>query len=205
MSSSPRCLVMVSRRGRKARGLGPRPHRARLGRADATSGLQVHSGGRRYSRRPRTDSQPSVRTLPVATNARADARYPLPQAVPRSPFFRELESMIGRSALRVAKQHGHSIATMLRVYAAWTEGAMEASLDAIERAMAAAPRTITRVAAMLNSTPPSGHISASTPPKGGRWRRTSLLRARLLAICPLCAQDACNSPRPNSPQCSRHC
>jgi integrase len=52
--------------------------------------------------------------------------------------------MIGRSALWVAKQHGHSIATMLRVYAAWTEGAIEADLDAIKRAMAAAPPRIIR-------------------------------------------------------------
>jgi hypothetical protein len=52
--------------------------------------------------------------------------------------------MIGRSALWVAKQHGHSIATMLRVYAMWTEGEIEADLDAIKRAMAAAPPRIIR-------------------------------------------------------------
>ncbi len=49
--------------------------------------------------------------------------------------------MIGRSALWVAKQHGHSIATMLRVYAAWTEGAIEADLEAIEHAMTVRPAT----------------------------------------------------------------
>jgi hypothetical protein len=27
--------------------------------------------------------------------------------------------MVGKNALWVAKQHGHSIATMLRAYAAW--------------------------------------------------------------------------------------
>jgi hypothetical protein len=55
--------------------------------------------------------------------------------------------MIGRSALWVAKQHGHSIATMLRVYAAWTEGAIEADLDAIKRAMTTSPPSRTRPSA----------------------------------------------------------
>jgi hypothetical protein len=33
--------------------------------------------------------------------------------------------MIGKNPLWVAKQHGHSIATMLRAYAAWAEGTAE--------------------------------------------------------------------------------
>lgn len=46
--------------------------------------------------------------------------------------------MIGRDPLWVAKQHGHSITTMLRVYTAWAEGAIEADLshrarDAVRR------------------------------------------------------------------------
>lgn len=48
--------------------------------------------------------------------------------------------MIGRNPLWVATQHGHSIATMLRAYAAWTEGAVEGEVDAIKQAMAASPR-----------------------------------------------------------------
>ena len=44
--------------------------------------------------------------------------------------------MIGRSALWVARQHGHSIATMLSAYAAWTEGANEADIETIRRAIA---------------------------------------------------------------------
>jgi hypothetical protein len=44
--------------------------------------------------------------------------------------------MTGRSALWVARQHGHSIATMLRFYAAWTEGALEADVAAIHAVMA---------------------------------------------------------------------
>jgi hypothetical protein len=33
------------------------------------------------------------------------------------------------------KQHGHSIATMLRAYAAWAEGAAEVDVEAIKRSM----------------------------------------------------------------------
>ena len=52
--------------------------------------------------------------------------------------------MIGRSALWVARQHGHSIATMLCVYAAWTEGAGEGDVEAIKRAMAERPSNLAR-------------------------------------------------------------
>jgi hypothetical protein len=41
--------------------------------------------------------------------------------------------MAGGNALWVAKQHGHNIATMLRVYAAWAEGATD--VEAIKRSM----------------------------------------------------------------------
>jgi hypothetical protein len=43
--------------------------------------------------------------------------------------------MAGRNALWVSKQHGHSVDTMLRVYAAWAEGAVESDIKAIKRAM----------------------------------------------------------------------
>jgi hypothetical protein len=43
--------------------------------------------------------------------------------------------MLGKNVLWVAKQHGHSIMTMLRTYAAWTEGAVEADVQTIERSM----------------------------------------------------------------------
>jgi len=43
--------------------------------------------------------------------------------------------MVGKNPLWVAKQHGHSIATMLRVYAAWAEGAMESDIETIKRSM----------------------------------------------------------------------
>jgi transposase len=43
--------------------------------------------------------------------------------------------MAGKNPLRVAKQHGHSIATMLRAYAAWAEGTAEVDVEAIKRSM----------------------------------------------------------------------
>jgi hypothetical protein len=43
--------------------------------------------------------------------------------------------MAGNNALWVAKQHGHSNATMLRAYAAWAEGATEVDVEAIKRSM----------------------------------------------------------------------
>jgi hypothetical protein len=47
--------------------------------------------------------------------------------------------MVGSNPLWVAKQHGHSVTTMLRVYTAWTEGAIEADIKAIRRSMHAEP------------------------------------------------------------------
>ena len=43
--------------------------------------------------------------------------------------------MTGKNPLWVAKQHGHSVETMLRIYAAWTEGANESDVQAVKRAM----------------------------------------------------------------------
>jgi integrase len=53
--------------------------------------------------------------------------------------------MAGKNLLWVAKQHGHSIATMLRAYAAWAEGTAEVDVEAIKRSMNAsdAPPTLT--------------------------------------------------------------
>ena len=43
--------------------------------------------------------------------------------------------MIGRNPLLVAKEHGHRLTTMLTVYAAWAEGAVETDIAAIREAM----------------------------------------------------------------------
>ena len=48
--------------------------------------------------------------------------------------------MVGKNVLWVAKQHGHSIVTMLRIYAAWAEGAVEAGDQAIDEPHVDSPR-----------------------------------------------------------------
>jgi hypothetical protein len=48
--------------------------------------------------------------------------------------------MAGKNLLWVAKQHGHSVSTMLTTYAAWTEGATDSDIEAIKRAMESRPR-----------------------------------------------------------------
>ena len=50
--------------------------------------------------------------------------------------------MTGKKPLWVAKQHGHSVQTMLEVYAAWTEGAGDAEVAAIKQAMESRPTEI---------------------------------------------------------------
>ena len=47
--------------------------------------------------------------------------------------------MIGNNPLWVAKQHGHSVQTMLDVYAAWTDGSKESDIAAIKHAMESRP------------------------------------------------------------------
>jgi hypothetical protein len=43
--------------------------------------------------------------------------------------------MLGKNLLWVAKQHGHSVEVMLRMYAGWLEGATESDIHAIKNAM----------------------------------------------------------------------
>lgn len=43
--------------------------------------------------------------------------------------------MLGRNPMLVAKEHGHRVLTMLTVYAAWVEGAIERDIIAIRAAM----------------------------------------------------------------------
>jgi integrase len=43
--------------------------------------------------------------------------------------------MLGKNLLWVAKQHGHSVEVMLRMYAAWLDGAIESDIHAIKQAM----------------------------------------------------------------------
>jgi hypothetical protein len=43
--------------------------------------------------------------------------------------------MIGKNPLRVSEQHGHSVTTMFRTYAAWVRGATDADVAMIQWAM----------------------------------------------------------------------
>ncbi len=43
--------------------------------------------------------------------------------------------MLGKNPLWVARQHGHTVRTMLEVYAAWADGAVESDVAAIRRSM----------------------------------------------------------------------
>ena len=47
--------------------------------------------------------------------------------------------MLGKKLLWVAKQHGHSVEVMLRMYAAWLEGATDADIHAIKKSMEKKP------------------------------------------------------------------
>jgi integrase len=86
--------------------------------------------------------------LTMARNPRI--RYRKPYCARHSSVSWNL--MVGRNPLWVAKQHGHSITTMLRAYAAWAEGAVEADIEAIQHAMAFNPRGIRRAATSATST-----------------------------------------------------
>jgi len=68
-----------------------------------------------------------------ATLRRLPIRYRKPYTARHSSVSWDL--MIGRNPLWVAKQHGHSLLTMLRVYAAWTADAPETDAVAIQAAM----------------------------------------------------------------------
>jgi hypothetical protein len=96
-------------------------------------------------------------------------RYRKPYCARHSSVSWDL--MIGRNPLWVAKQHGHSITTMLRVYAAWAEGAIESDIKAIKRAMRSDP---TQAPAVVVSKPRSTRTAVQhrarpshTPPQAG--------------------------------------
>jgi hypothetical protein len=53
--------------------------------------------------------------------------------------------MTGKNPLFVSRQHGHSVTTMWRTYAAWMEGAFETDIALIQAAMNRDGRAIERV------------------------------------------------------------
>ena len=77
--------------------------------------------------------------------------------------------MLGKNLLWVAKQHGHSVEVMLRMYAAWLDGATDTDIYAIKQAMERRPAA---PAAFLDS--PAAIPAANTATN----------RARLIVIRP---------------------
>ncbi len=71
--------------------------------------------------------------------------------------------MLGKNLLWVAKQHGHSIEVMLRMYAAWLEGATEADIHTIKQAMnrrrAAPPAIVDARAAIPAANAAINHVT----------------------------------------------
>jgi hypothetical protein len=77
--------------------------------------------------------------------------------------------MIGRNPLLVAKEHGHRIITMLTVYAAWTEGAVEADIVAIRGAMNRTRSRVRRARKIIETSPRvEPALPARTKPPSGR-------------------------------------
>jgi integrase len=73
--------------------------------------------------------------------------------------------MIGKNLLWVAKNHGHSVTTMLEVYAAWTEGAGDTDVAAIKQAMESGASVSTRLLSNGSplSTPESPEFASYLP------------------------------------------
>jgi hypothetical protein len=67
--------------------------------------------------------------------------------------------MLGKNLLWVAKQHGHSVEVMLRMYAAWLDGATHADIYAIKKAMEKRPDAR---AALLDSRTSISSLNAAT-------------------------------------------
>jgi integrase len=89
--------------------------------------------------------------------------------------------MIDRNPLWVAKQHGHSITSMLRVYAAWAEGAIEADIKAIKRAMRSDPAGA-RSAEPLKQRSTATIAQRRTPPARSRPQSSPSHLAADLAV-----------------------
>ena len=81
---------------------------------------------------PHSRSEVSARASEAHAQATAD---PLPQTLYGRHTSVSWNLMLGRNPMLVAKEHGHRVLTMLTVYAAWVEGAIERDIIAIRAAM----------------------------------------------------------------------
>ena len=86
-----------------------------------------------------------------ATLSSLKLRYRRPYTARHSSVSWNL--MAGKNPLWVAKQHGHSISTMLRVYAAWAEGAVEAIRRSMNRHARLKPISKCRTSAVRRPLP----------------------------------------------------
>ena len=93
------------------------------------------------------------------TLRRLGIRYRKPYAARHTSVSWNL--MMGRNPLLVAKEHGHRVLTMLTVYAAWTEGAVEADLFAIHDAMFRSDLKV--LGQPTDSLTPAAHTIEDTP------------------------------------------
>jgi hypothetical protein len=91
-------------------------------------------------------------------------RYRKPYAARHSSVSWDL--MIGRNPLFVAKQHGHSLTTMLSIYAAWVEGAQEVDVVAIRAAINVGGATV----ALTVGTEPRSESSPAVLPAASARR-----------------------------------
>ncbi len=107
--------------------------------------------------------------------------------------------MAGRNPLLVAKEHGHRLTTMLTVYAAWTEGAVESDIAAIREAMNCTRRPRGQRADQTTQSPApvSGVLVAEHfPAHGSRHIKVTAPRTTLPPAAPLGSRLA-SSPRPS--------
>jgi hypothetical protein len=85
----------------------------------------------------KTKGRSATRRSLAGAGARASRRSifegadPITRGIPRGPG----SSCLGKNLLWVAKQHGHSVEVMLRMYAAWLEGATDSDIHAIKKSM----------------------------------------------------------------------
>jgi integrase len=75
--------------------------------------------------------------------------------------------IIGRSPLRTAREHGHSVETMWRVYSAWMEGAVDSDIEIIKYAMENGPQSIPPLTHSASTAQP---VLLSTRPQPRRGR-----------------------------------
>jgi hypothetical protein len=80
--------------------------------------------------------------------------------------------MLGRNPLFVAQQHGHSVLTMLSVYAAWTRGTPEADVVSIRRGMHA-PAYAMRKDEVTRAAPVTPDADDAGEARGGTTDGTS--------------------------------